>query len=202
MYAMEQAGHLLHDAIGLHERGRYSSAMVLAVFAREEMGRAEILFEKRTEVLGSGPVSFDSVINACNDHVEKLRRGQGGLTMNWGPERTEILKPLFGGDPQSEEYKKARAFVDQWAKQKARRDPRDTHEKRLRALYVEPIETGAGWNRPCETGKEESSHLLMAIGNDYAVRRGKLTTRGGLANAIGQWKECPTLPDPIWPPFP
>ena len=42
MYAMEQAGHLLHDAVGLYERGRYSSAVVLSVYAREEMGRAEI----------------------------------------------------------------------------------------------------------------------------------------------------------------
>jgi len=38
MYAMEQAGHLVHDAVGLYERGRYSSAVVLGVYAREEMG--------------------------------------------------------------------------------------------------------------------------------------------------------------------
>src|SRR5438128_9912470 len=95
MYAMEQAGHLLHDAVGLYERGRYSSAVVLGVYAREEMGRAEIFLGKRKEALAAGSVSPDSVIKACGDHVNKLRRGQAGVTLRWGPEH-EPPKPRFG----------------------------------------------------------------------------------------------------------
>jgi AbiV family abortive infection protein len=203
MYAMEQAGLLLHDAVGLYEGGRYSSAIALAVFAREEIGRAGILQEKWREALTAGPVPADSVIEACYDHVEKLGRGQAGVALRCGPEHAETLKPLFGGDPQSEAWRKARAFVDERVKRKGRRDPQDTHEKRKRALYVEPRETGSGWNRPCETSKEEARRLLEDVGNDYGVRLGNLQTRDEeLAEAASQWKECPKLPDPIWPSFP
>jgi AbiV family abortive infection protein len=203
MYAMEQAGLLLHDAVGLYERGRYSSAIALAVFARDEVGRAEILQRKWTVACTAGPILAHSIIEACDDHVEKLRRGQAGVTLRWGPEHAETLKPLFAGDRQSAAWRKARAFVDEWVKRKGRRDPQDTHEKRLRALYVEPKETGSGWNRPCETSKEEARRLLEDVGNDYGVRLGNLQTRDEeLAEAASQWKECPKLPDPIWPSLP
>jgi len=138
MYAMEQAGHLLHDALALYKSGRYASSTVLSVFAREEIGRSAILLEMRQNVFASGSVvSAEAVVKACDDHVAKLTRGRGGITFEWGPERSADLKGLWA-DPQSEDSKKAHAVVDDWVERKAGRDPNDTHRKRMRALYDRP----------------------------------------------------------------
>ena len=198
LYAIQQAGFLLHDAVALYKRGRYSSAVVLAVFCREELGRTQIFLEARESSLASAPVSADFVRKQCDDHVEKLRRGQTGTVMRWGPEYRERLEGLFK-NPQTEEYRKARALADEMVKRKAKREPQDVHERRLSALYVEPNEAGH-WNRPSETSKEEAQELVGDVANDYAMRRDQLRTRDEkLAAAIAEWRECPELPPPIWP---
>lgn len=199
MYAMEQAGFLLHDAVGLFTQGRYASAVVLAVFSREELGRARIYLENRKRALATGPVPEDTVTDQCDDHVEKLHRGQIGVTLEWGPEHRERFKGLFM-HPQSPESKEAHALVHELAKIKARRNPQDTHDKRLKALYVEPDEIGTGWNRPCEMPREECRRLIQDVANSYGVFSGNLMVADEeLAAAIAQWSGCPRLPDPIHP---
>jgi len=204
MYAMEQAGHLLHDALALYKLGRYASTVLLSILAREEIGRSLILLDMRKDVLVSGSVlSTDFVAKECADHVEKLRRGLGGITFEFGPERSADLKGLFDfpHDPESANFKKARALVDDFVERKARRDPDDTHHKRMRALYVEPTETG--WNRPCATGKEEANRALQDAARAYGLRHNNLyIVDEALATALAAWKECPILPDPISPPAP
>lgn len=133
IYAIQQAGFLLHDAVALYKQGRYSSAVVLAVFCREELGRAQILFTLRRKALESGPVDRDRVIKECTDHIEKLRRGKGGTTLQWGPEHRDKFKGLLM-NPRSEEYKKAHALADELIQTKRKREPREAHETRLRAL--------------------------------------------------------------------
>ena len=204
MYAMEQGGHLLQDAFAMYENGRYASSTVLSVFAREEIGRSAILLEMRKDALASGStVSAESVTEACDDHVEKLRRGSGGITFEFGPERSEDLKGLFTfpHEPESSDYKKARAIVDDFVARKARRDPNDTHQKRMRALYVEPSDSG--WNRPCEMAKEDARRVLQDAANAYGIRYGNLyVVDEALAKALTEWKECPKLPEPISGPAP
>ena len=200
MYAMEQAGHLLDDALAMYKSGRYASTVVLGVFAREEIGRSLILLGMRKDVLGSGSVvSIDAVAKACDHHIAKLNRGSGGITLELGPEHSAGLEGLFA-HPQSEEYKKAHSVIDELANRKARRDPSDTHQWRLRALYVEPTDTG--WNRPCETTKEDARRLLRDVANHYGVRYGNLFVDEALAEALSGWKECPRLPEPILVPAP
>jgi AbiV family abortive infection protein len=201
---MEQAGHLLHDALALYKLGRYASAILLSILAREEIGRSVILLGMRKDVIVSGSiVSAKAVIKACDNHGEKLRRGRGGITFEFGPERSADLKGLFDfpHNPQSEAFKKAHAIVDDFVERKARRDPGVTHQKRMRALYVEPTDTG--WNRPCETGKEEASRALQDAANAYGPRYNNLyVVDEALAKALAAWKQCPTLPEPIVPPAP
>jgi AbiV family abortive infection protein len=202
IYAVEQAGHLLHDAVALYEQRRYSSAVVLAVFCREELGRANILLATRKRALTSSPVSAKSVQNHCEQHVEKLRHGQTGVTLRWGRGQSGKFKALFG-NPQTAEYKEAHRMVAEITNHKARRDPHDIHQRRCRALYVEPSEAARKWNRPCEMTQEESRQLLEDVANDYALCRDSLQTRDDeLAAAIAQWQDCPRLPDTIWPLWP
>jgi AbiV family abortive infection protein len=125
---MEQAGYLLHDALALYTQGRYSSSVALAVFCREELGRANILLAARKRGLESGPISANPVKRECEEHVEKLRRGQTGVTFRWGPEQSTKFRALFG-DPQSAEHKEAHRMVDEYVKRRVRLDPHDIHQR-------------------------------------------------------------------------
>jgi AbiV family abortive infection protein len=64
VYALEQAGHLLHDAYLLFLRERYASSIVLAVFSKEEMGRFELLLDDWEGVASKRvKVTTDSVLS-------------------------------------------------------------------------------------------------------------------------------------------
>lgn len=200
MYAMEQAGRLLHDGNLLYRQGRYSSAVALAVFCREELGRAKILLENRKRVLAGEQVSLVSLRTQCDDHVEKLRRGQTGFIIRWAAEQSDKIKGLFS-HPQSSESREAHRVAEEIAKQRKQRDPHDMHQMRIRALYVEPSETG-GWNRPCDISQEEARRLLEDVANDYALRTNPVQLQikdPELAAAIAQCHDRPPLPDPVWP---
>ena len=56
-YALEQCGLLLRDANLLYRSGSYASAVALALFAQEELGRWKILRKLRTQVTSVGTVS-------------------------------------------------------------------------------------------------------------------------------------------------
>jgi len=43
VYALQHSGTLLRDAVNLYEQGAYPSAIVLALFGREELGKFVIL---------------------------------------------------------------------------------------------------------------------------------------------------------------
>jgi AbiV family abortive infection protein len=56
VYALEQCGLLLRDANILFRGGSYANTVVLAAFAREELGRSNILFDLRKKALGGKDV--------------------------------------------------------------------------------------------------------------------------------------------------
>ena len=186
VYALEQARLLLGDAVALYEQGRYSSAIVLAVFAREEIGRSDMLLKMRKKTLASGQLSLDDVKTACEKHVPKLREAMAATTTRLSAHHAPNVQPLFGGDPQTEEYEAARQFVKTAAKTQRRHDPDATHAKRMRALYVEPQETGPLWNRPCQATQDEACHLVVDVGNIYDNRRDRLRRSPALAAAVAK----------------
>jgi AbiV family abortive infection protein len=68
VYALEQCGLLLRDANALFHDGSYASAIVLAAFAREELGRSNILFDLRSAVLSGETVTAELLAQRCGDH--------------------------------------------------------------------------------------------------------------------------------------
>ena len=68
-YALEQCGLLLRDANLLYRNGSYASAVALALFAREALGRWKILRELRKQVLAGGSLTIKDIQDACGDHV-------------------------------------------------------------------------------------------------------------------------------------
>jgi AbiV family abortive infection protein len=75
VYALEQCGFLLRDAVGLYHSGSYGSAVALASFAREELERCNILLDLRTRLLAGETVGVQEIADSCEDHLEKAKTG-------------------------------------------------------------------------------------------------------------------------------
>src|SRR6266545_1787647 len=84
--ALEHALALVDDAFALFELQRWSSAAVLSVFAREELGRYAILGQQARRIAGGAQVTVAKVRALCADHEDKLRRGFTGTTVQLSPE--------------------------------------------------------------------------------------------------------------------
>jgi AbiV family abortive infection protein len=201
VYALEQAGHLLHDAVLLYQKGRYASSVALAVFAKEELGRFEILLEHYIRVMENGqPISRASIVNKCDDHAEKLRRSDMGeidFDSIGNPDLAlEILKGPWGSEQQKQALKRA----EDLRKRKARRTPHELHRKRLNAIYVEPSEFGKGWNRPAQMSRQECLRLLKSVSYEYDCRHFWYEKSAkDSTTVVAQWKERPLLPKPLHP---
>jgi len=113
-------------------------------------------------------------------------------------------------NPQTEEAKKADAPLKQIDETKTKRTPSDRHEKRMAALYVEPISETA-WNRPADIIAGAAHDFLVDAVNDYTGRyeQGYIAPAGlpkdidpDLYSALEQWPARPVLPPPEYPKFP
>jgi AbiV family abortive infection protein len=88
-YAMEQAGLLINDAAILYTQRKWPSSLVLAVFALEELGKAEMLLQRGIQAAASGPKSREQVMTGVSWHRTKLKAGRGEATVTasvsfWG----------------------------------------------------------------------------------------------------------------------
>src|SRR5215472_11291228 len=87
--ALEQCGLQLRDAVLLYKNKSYASAVVLAAFAREELGRSQILLGLWRRRLGGSPMTIGDIENACDNHVEKQKAGMLSITM-WADRNTGL----------------------------------------------------------------------------------------------------------------
>ena len=86
-YAVEQCGFLMGDAVLLYNKGRASTAIGLALLAREELGRSQILLEFWNDGNQEGRwPEVAELKDACADHAEKQRHAQGSITFQAGNE--------------------------------------------------------------------------------------------------------------------
>ena len=87
-YALEQCGILLDAATTLFEAESYATSIVLAAFAREELGHALILRDLRKDVIAGGTVTISKITDQCADHSKKqdaalLSISYGGSNDSW-----------------------------------------------------------------------------------------------------------------------
>lgn len=123
----------------------------------------------------------------------------------------KLLQVRMKNHPQSEAWKKADAELTRIDETKKKRTPGDRHEKRMAALYVEPL-SESQWNRPAVTTASAAHDFLQEATNDYAGRydQGYITSADSmlkhidldLYNAFEQWTDRPTLQAPEWPKEP
>jgi AbiV family abortive infection protein len=148
-------------------RGSYGRApLVLAVFSLEELGKAEILLNRAMDAVNTGPKSVEDVMTGLNRHPIKLRAGRGPLTLT-------AMVSLFGdipepGTAEMAEIERRLAEAQRIAQEHA---PREAHEARMRALYVDLGEDEL-WRRPTETTSSDAYFILSAASIEFDVRRG------------------------------
>jgi AbiV family abortive infection protein len=207
-YALEQCGHLLHDAMALFHSGSYPTASVLAAFAWEELGKARELRQMHREVLAGTVLTVEDVRRRCKcGHVVKQERGQVSIVMRFptDSELGEIVRARATHHPRTEEWKRASARLEEITAEHAIRIPGERHETRLSCLYVDPDETGTTWNRPRDQPREEARRALEDAANDYAghydhYHRGNVGEEDDeFIEALRRWTGRPELPAPEWP---
>jgi AbiV family abortive infection protein len=202
-YATEQCGLLLRDAVLLHEGGRYGSAVGLAMFAREELGRARILLRLAADVRGGRFLTLEELENEVEDHVEKQTAAQLSVVYRGAPGSvlSELVTRAHTNTPTAES-EAAREEFDRLLKRISRRTPSERHLARQRALFVDPSAAGTAWNRPAAFAKDEASRMVCDACNDYSVFRGSLLEgdrHARVRTELAPWAERPDLPGPIWP---
>jgi AbiV family abortive infection protein len=207
VYALEQCGRLLGDAKALYNIGSYGTAVAVAAFAREELGRSNILLKLWGKVISGETVTVADIEKKCRNHVEKQRWAVLSTTImgdsDSGPGK--LVSTKLRADIHSEEWKAADEQLKEIDKKQKKRAPDERHELRLQGLYVDPDDSGKRWRLPKNIGQEQACKFLAEAGNDYAGACQKVEPElkkvdARFYEALANWPECPTLPPtpPAW----
>jgi AbiV family abortive infection protein len=213
VYALEQCGLLLRGSNLLYRNGSYASAVALAAFAQEELGRWRILLDLRRKVLGGEHVTLEEIRDHCADHVRKQVAGMTSITMR--ADRAsglgKLLQTKMSATPGSKEWKAANEQIEKLDRQKKKRVPEERHRERMSALYVDAV-SGGRWNRPAKEVSQSYAHdFLQDAVNDYSLQYSQRYTELEIIKAVDpelfqalvQWSDRPALPcpDECRPPF-
>jgi AbiV family abortive infection protein len=206
-YALEQCGLLLRDANSLYSCGSYASAVAVALFAREELGRWRILLDLRKQVLDGSSLTIEKIQKRCRDHVTKQEAGMLSFVMTVDTDSPlgGILGTYMTVKPGSEEWKTAREQLEQ-ARQSV---PVQRHKQRMSALYVDAVAPHR-WCRPTREISQPTAYAyLQDAANDYSGQYDRYTNPEiykpddlELYTELEQWIGRPTLPIPERPELP
>jgi AbiV family abortive infection protein len=208
-YALEQCGLLLRDANVLYRNGSYASAVAVALFAQEELGRYRILNDLRKQVLTGGSLTIEDIQDRCDDHVRKQQAGMLSIVTRADNDTQlgKLMRTSMSARPGSEEWKVAREQLEKLSRQKAKRIPNERHEQRMSALYVDPVP--GGWKRPTEEITQAFAFdYLQDAANDYSLQYDRYTNLEiskpddpDFYTSLEEWADRPRLPRPERPPF-
>ena len=140
---------------------RVSSGFHLAVMAREELGRANLLWKWSSEMEETDMVEAKDIIDKLKDHKAKLDAGQSTTHVKFSPEMmAKWALALRENDRKVLDsiHQKRKQMVAQVRKH----DPGSLHNRRLRAQYVQLKEDGT-WSRPSETKRKETHDLIFTV---------------------------------------
>jgi AbiV family abortive infection protein len=210
-YALEQCGLLLRDANLLYRNGSYASAVAVAAFAQEELGRWRILLDLRRKVLRGDRLTIKEIQTRCGDHVRKQEAGVMSTVMRAHRDSGlgKLLQTRMSAKPGSKEWKEARKQIEELNRRKKKRVPGDRHEQRMSALYVDAVSLDR-WNRPTkEIPPTLAFERLQDAANDYSGQYDRYTDPHAyktddpkLYSALEEWTDRPTLACPESPLLP
>jgi AbiV family abortive infection protein len=165
--ALAHAAQLAADSKTLLEVRRSSSAFVLSVMAREELGRANILWRRANEVQPGDALNDERarlLADELNNHLKKLDAGQS-MTLYEMP-LALLAKYKVAQDSNDHtalaEFHTERKRI---AKQVRDADPKRIHFRRMDAQYVS-FRVGSQWSDPSEVSFEEARTLLVVVAHE------------------------------------
>lgn len=200
-FALERAGQLLQDAKLLYDHERYASSFALAVLSREETGRSAICVEKCRLTLNGQTVTVELLRSETKPHVAKILASQElvGVPVSitwWGENPT----------PGSPEEKDLVARLEKKRKLLEEHLPKEAHQRKLQALYVDPAEDAPYWSRPAlEIRRSEAELMLSSANLEYDKQRARLLIPADsqLKSAFDNFRSHPPLLDidlDLWGP--
>jgi AbiV family abortive infection protein len=196
LFALEQCGRLLEDAVILFEHSRYATSAGVALLAREELGRHHILldFWRNGQLLAAAEIKA-----ACEDHERK--QASGAMSLTYRADRDsqlgKLLQARLQHTPGTREYQQVDAALAALDKQKGRRQPRDRHEQRMRSFYVDLSPEGSSWLRPRELSPKDCADTVTDAINDYTNARERIEQAGLLHNDQALATAIAALPAPV-----
>jgi AbiV family abortive infection protein len=196
-FAQEQCGLLLNDGTILFNSGSYASALLLAAFAREELGRSRILFDLYLAVVEKGETLTEKdVQRKCADHVTRQVKALLSIVQRADANTTagKLMKTVLSEKPMTQVYKEADAKLEEVGRRIAKRAPQERHDARKKSLYVD-LRDGL-WNRPTKViSKDFAQTFLTDAVNDYSVSvHGNPESKRN--QAFSKWVDCPEFPNP------
>jgi AbiV family abortive infection protein len=176
--ALNHSASVLEAAASLYADGRVVTCFLLATLAREELGRFALLQAKAHSLSHDAKVEPAALKGMLDKHLAKLRAGQTTypvpMPLDW---MDEWKRAIEHGDSKALEQ-----LRPEWERAKRvirRREPNDTHRRRLQTQYVDPQEDGS-WSGPDSISDEDVRVALMG-------------TAAGIANTLIGLQSDPDL---------
>jgi AbiV family abortive infection protein len=205
VYALENSGSLLRDAVAMYERGSYATAIVMAMFGREEFGKYRILRGELEKVAAGGTVTAKLLSKKGKgpifDHPKKLEQAVGSIVQR-ADRDSPLGKLLIAarmkfpiGSPERIKADQELAKITE-AKRKAL--PALRHNLRMERLYVGLDQTQTRWVRPNETTAMDALHEVSDAVCDYNRALENVTifpseSDSVFLKAFYAWKDRPQL---------
>jgi AbiV family abortive infection protein len=206
-FALEQAGRLLRQAAALFDGGDHATALALAMFGREELGRSRLLRRCALEVEKGKRLTAENIRDRCDDHVQKQTASSSNVTLqiDGTSSLADAVRRSRKHRPGTDAWKKARALIDMAVDSIRRRQPQDRHNSRMRALYVDLSEDGTAWNRPSDLDRTQACREISDACGDYVIEIQHLDLEVDsiagkqMAEARAKMSNPPDLPEPVSP---
>jgi AbiV family abortive infection protein len=202
VYALENCGALLRDAFALYRRGSHASAIVMTMFAREELGKYRILRDEFDKAAVGGTVDLADLVSKKGrlfNHTEKQEQAVLSIiqTADRDSPLGQLLRARMDLPVGSPEWEKAGKELDAITEAQKKALPTKRHKLRMDALYVGLNDTHTAWVRPQEvTAAEAHPEVYHAMG-DYnnALSRLEMDVPegNGFLKALYAWEDRPQL---------
>ncbi|MFH0813674.1 MAG: AbiV family abortive infection protein [Pseudomonadota bacterium] len=160
-YALAHSVHLIEDAVILYLEDRISSSFHLAIMAREELGRATILWKKADGMTDEETVEAESLAAYLREHKIKLDAGQSTTHVRLKAEMVAALTTAIQSND--------RVALDKIHRERKRivsavrkHDPDRLHKSRLKAQYVD-LNSDGSWSNPSDTKKMDAQTIVLTV---------------------------------------
>lgn len=202
VYALDNCGALLRDAFALHHRGSYASAIMMTMFAREELGKYRILRKEFDKVAAGGtlqPADLASKKGPLFSHIEKQEQAVLSIVQQADRDSPlgKLMRARMDNLPGSPEWVKADKELAAITEAQKKELPKQRHNRRMDALYVGLNDTQTGWVRPQDVTQDEAQQEVYHAVGDYnnALSRLEMDPPAGEAflEAFHAWADRPQL---------